>query len=321
MSTQEKIHKVIIIGSGPAGHTAAIYSSRGARDPILFEGWLAGGIAAGGQLTTTAIVENFPGFPEGVSGPELMERMRKQSERFGTQIITETVESVDLQNHPFTVRSSSQTMKTQTIIIASGAIARRLRVPGEELYWDKGISACAICDGALPIFRDKPLLVTGGGDSACEEASFLSKFGSKIYLALRRDVFRASMVMQERVMNNPKIEILYNTEIKEAKGSEGLHGVLESVVVNRKGQTETLQVNGLFYAIGHLPNTEFLQGQLNLDSEGYIITSSESTESSVSGVFACGDVQDAHYRQAISAAGSGCMAALDTENWLLAHGC
>lgn len=317
MDLQNRIHKIVIIGSGPAGHSAAIYAARGALSPLLFEGWMAGGIAAGGQLTTTSIVENYPGFPDGISGPELMVLMRKQSERFGTTILTETVLTVDLQKRPFTVRTNTTTVQTLSLIIASGAIARRLGIPGEELYWDKGISACAVCDAALPIFRDKPLLVVGGGDSACEEAEFLTKFGSVVYMAVRRNVLRASKTMQKRVFNNPKIKILWETEVVEARGIQGLKGVLQSLILNHKNSgKKELAVSGLFYAIGHSPNTAFLKGQLELDSANYIITKLGSTESSVSGVFACGDVQDPRYRQAITSAGSGCMAALDAEHWL-----
>ena len=319
MDLQNTTHKIVIIGSGPAGHTAAIYTSRGFLQPIMFEGWLAGGITAGGQLTTTSEVENFPGFPDGISGPALMENMRKQSIHFGTTILTETVESIDLQQRPFIVSSNSTTLSTHAIIFATGAIAKRLGIKGEQLYWDKGISACAVCDGALPIFRDKPLIVIGGGDSACEEATFLTKFGSKVYLAVRRNKLRASKTMQERVINNPKIEILWETEIVEAMGGEGLQGTLHSVNITQKGTISTLAVNGLFYAIGHIPNTKLLEKQISLDDAGYIITQPGSTKCSVEGIFACGDVQDPHYRQAITSAGSGCMAALDAENWLLSN--
>ncbi len=319
MNLQQTTQNIVIIGSGPAGHTAAIYASRGFLQPVMFEGWLAGGIAAGGQLTITSEVENFPGFPDGISGPDLMENMRKQSLRFGTTILTETVESIELQQSPFIVRSSTTTLSTHALIFATGAIAKRLGIKGEKTYWDKGISACAVCDGALPIFRDKPLIVIGGGDSACEEATFLTKFGSKVYLAVRRNELRASKAMQERVLQHKKIEVLWETEVQEAKGSEGVQGVLKSVITTHKGNTSELAVNGLFYAIGHTPNTTLLEGQVDLDNAGYIITRPGTTKSSVEGVFACGDVQDPHYRQAITSAGSGCMAALDAEQWLLSQ--
>ncbi|XP_060083188.1 thioredoxin reductase-like [Ylistrum balloti] len=312
-----KIHALIIIGSGPAGYTAALYAARARLEPVLFAGWMAGGIAAGGQLTSTSIVENFPGFPKGIDGPELMVLMQEQAERFGTTVFIETVESVDLKTRPFTVSSNARSLKAHSIIIASGAIAKRMGIPGEDKYWDKGISACAICDAALPIFRNKELLVVGGGDSACEEAYFLTKFGSKVYMAVRRNELRASKEMQDRVLQHPKIEILWGTEVKEAHGGEGLRGTLESVTLFQKkdGKERQLPVSGLFYAIGHSPNSSFLAGQLTLDAAQYIVTT-HNTQCSVEGVFACGDVQDAHYRQAITAAGSGCMAALDAEHWL-----
>lgn len=309
------IKTVIIIGSGPAAHTAAIYAARADLHPLLFEGFMAGGVAAGGQLTTTSLVENFPGFPQGIDGPALMTQMREQSVHFGTEIKTETIDSIDLSASPFTVTSLSGTYKTHSIIIATGATAKRLGVEGESTYWDRGMSACAICDGALPIFRDKPLIVIGGGDSACEEAEYLTKFGSKIYLVVRRDVLRASKTMQRRILKNEKIEVLWNTEVQEAKGDEKF---LQSVsVINNKTNTVSeISVNGLFYAVGHIPNTGFLNNQITTDETGYIITKPDTTHTSAEGIFACGDVQDARYRQAISAAGSGCMAALDTEKWL-----
>lgn len=309
--------KVIIIGSGPAAHTAAIYTSRALLEPLLFEGFMAGGIAAGGQLTTTSSVENFPGFPQGIDGPLLMSHMREQSTRLGTEIITETVESIDIHTHPFTVTTMSASYTTLSIIIATGATANRLRLPNEDTYWDKGISACAICDGALPIFRDKPLIVVGGGDSACEEAEHLTKFGSKVYMAVRRNVLRASKAMQDRIARNNKIKILWNTELTSVAGDENTLQAVD-LIQNQTKKTSQLQVNGLFYAVGHTPNTAFLNKQVSCNDQGYIITS-EHTKTSIPGVFACGDVQDSHYRQAITAAGSGCMAALDAEQWLISH--
>ena len=307
-------HKVVIIGSGPAGHTAAIYTARAELSPKMYEGQMAGGVAAGGQLTTTTEVENFPGFPEGIGGFELMMNMRAQSENCGASIETETVDDVDLSATPFKVTIGEKAVTADTLIIATGATAKRMGVPGETELWQKGISACAVCDGALPLFRNKPLVVVGGGDSACEEATFLTKFASKVYLLVRRDELRASKVMQERAKTNEKIDILWNTELVEALGD----GILSQVKVvnNKTNETTLLDANGLFYAIGHKPNTDFLKGQVALDDTGYIVTEKGSTKTNVDGVFACGDVQDKTYRQAITAAGSGCMAAMEAENFL-----
>jgi thioredoxin reductase (NADPH) len=309
--------QLIIIGSGPAAHTAAIYAARAELAPLMFEGFMASGVAAGGQLTTTTDVENFPGFPENISGPELMGRMREQAAKYGTDIKTETVHTVDLSRQPFTLKADSGEYKTLALIIATGATARRLHIPGEEQYWQKGISACAVCDGALPIYREKPLVVIGGGDSACEESSYLSKFGSKIYMLVRRDEMRASKVMQKRVMNNAKIEIVWNTLAVEALGENLLTGVKTKNV--NTGEERVLEAGGLFYAIGHKPNTDFLKGQLPADETGYLITEADSTKTSREGVFAAGDVKDRTYRQAVTAAGSGCMAALEAERYLSAR--
>lgn len=310
--------KVVIIGSGPAAHTAAIYAARAELRPILFEGFMAAGVAAGGQLTTTTEVENFPGFPEGISGPELMERCRQQSLRFGTEIVTETVDSVDLTKRPFLVKSADgKSVLAESLIIATGATAKRMSIPGagEGEYWQRGVSACAVCDGALPIFRDQPLIVVGGGDSAMEEASFLSKFASRVFIVHRRDELRASRIMQQRALSNPKIEFLYSHLVKKVDGDGQL--MRECVVTDVKtGQDRTIPAAGLFFAIGHEPNTAFLQGQLKTDSQGYIVTEPGTTRTSVEGVFACGDVQDKKYRQAITAAGTGCMAALEAEHFL-----
>ncbi len=311
------MENVIIIGSGPAGHTAAIYAARANLTPILFEGMFAAGVAAGGQLTTTTEVENFPGFPKGISGPELMNLMREQSVHCGTRILTETVDSVDLSQRPFKVTASGKVYETKAIIIATGATAKRMNLPGEDKLWQKGISACAVCDGALPFFRNKVLVVVGGGDSAVEEASFLTKFASKVLMIVRRDVLRASKVMQERAKNNPKIEILLNTVPLEVLGEKMVSGlVVENTLTHEK---KTLDVGGLFYAIGHIPNTEFLNGQVKLDESGYITTTPGTTKTSVEGVFAAGDVQDKVYRQAITSAGSGCMAALEAEHFISSH--
>jgi thioredoxin reductase (NADPH) len=312
---ESNTEKVIIIGSGPAAHTAAIYAARAELKPLMFEGFMAAGVAAGGQLTTTTDVENFPGFPEPLGGPELMERMRDQSVTYGTRIKTETVERVDLSSRPFAVTAEGgETFAAETLIIATGATAKRLSLPGEDVYWQKGISACAVCDGALPAFRDKPLIVIGGGDTAAEEATFLTKFGSKVTMLVRRDEFRASKAMQKRVFDNPKIEVMWNTNAIEVVGEQFMTGV--KVRNNVTGEEALLEAAGLFYAVGHKPNTDFLAGQLETDETGYIITQPDSTVTSIPGVYACGDVQDKVYRQAVTAAGTGCMAALEAERFL-----
>ena len=325
----ETVEKVIIIGSGPAGHTAAIYAARANLNPLMFEGFMAGGVAAGGQLTTTTEVENFPGFPEAISGPVLMDNMRDQSMRYGTRIETQTVDSVDLAADPKRVVVGSgekaKVYLAETVIIATGATAKRLHVDGEDELWQKGISACAVCDGALPMYRDQPLVVIGGGDSACEEASYLSKFGSEIHLLVRRDELRASKTMQQRVFNNPKITIHWNTNALAAlPGEANKFGMrfLGSVKVknNKSGEVSEIPAKGLFYAIGHTPNTAFLGEQLKTDETGYLIAKPDSTATEIPGVFACGDVKDRVYRQAVTAASSGCMAALEAERYLSEKG-
>lgn len=312
-------HRVTIIGSGPAAHTAAIYLARAEIKPTLYEGLLANGIAAGGQLTTTTEIENFPGFPLGITGSELMDKMREQSTRFGTEIITETVAKVDLSQRPFKFwtewNESEPPHTTDAIIIATGASARRMHLPGEETYWQQGISACAVCDGAVPIFRNKPLAVIGGGDSAAEEAMFLTKYGSKVYVLVRKDKLRASAVMAKRLLNHPKVEVLFRTEAKEACG-DGKFLQSLTILNNESGKESKLDVNGLFYAIGHTPATSIVKDQVNTDEDGYIKTTPGSSLTSVEGLFAAGDVQDKRYRQAITSAGSGCMAALDCEKFL-----
>jgi thioredoxin reductase (NADPH) len=311
------MENLIIIGSGPAAHTAAIYAARAKLDPLLFEGIVAAGVAAGGQLTTTTDVENYPGFPEGILGPELMERMRQQSLKCGARIETKTVTRVDLKNRPFKVFVDSQSFTAQAIIIATGATAQKLDIPGGDRLWQKGISACAVCDGALPIFRNKTLVVVGGGDSAVEESTFLTKYAGKVYVVHRRDQLRASKVMQERLFVNKKIEMLWDTVLTEVIGDQKLEAVqLKNV---RTGQQKKLEAGGLFYAIGHVPNTAFLQGQVELDKTGYIKVQPGTMRTNVEGVFACGDVTDKVYRQAVTAAGMGCMAALDAERYLEQH--
>lgn len=314
-------NKVTIIGSGPAAHTAAIYLARAEMNPVLYEGMMANGIAAGGQLTTTTEIENFPGFPDALTGSELMDRMRAQSEKFGTKIITETISKVDLSSKPFKLwpefYEDGEPITTDAIVIATGASAKRLNLPGEETYWQQGISACAVCDGAVPIFRNKPLAVIGGGDSACEEALFLTKYGSKVYLIVRKDHLRASTIMQKRVQKHPKLEILYNTVSLEAKGDGKFLQSLAIKNVNTE-EVKDLPVNGLFYAIGHTPATKIFAGQLETDETGYIKTTPGTASTSVEGVYAAGDVQDSKYRQAITSAGTGCMAALEAESYLAA---
>lgn len=310
--------RVIIIGSGPAGHTAAIYSARANLTPLMLEGEFAGGVAAGGQLTTTTEVENFPGFPDGVMGPDLMDRMREQSIKCGTRILTETVDAIDISVKPFRVISSYQTYETDSIILATGATAKRMGIPGETQYWQNGISACAVCDGALPVFRNQPLVVVGGGDSAIEEATHLTKFTPTVTMLVRRGEFRASKAMQNRVAANPRIQVMWYTQPLEAIGNN-TH--LTGVTIHHSDTNidETIPARGLFYAIGHTPNTAFLQNCIALDETGYIVTTPGTTTTSVPGVFACGDVQDKRWRQAITAAGSGCMAALEVEHYLSTH--
>ncbi|KAJ0262731.1 Thioredoxin reductase 1 [Hirschfeldia incana] len=310
--------KLCIVGSGPAAHTAAIYASRAELKPLLFEGWMANDIAPGGQLTTTTDVENFPGFPDGILGSDLTDNFRRQSERFGAKIFTETVTKVDFSSKPFKLFTDSRAVIADAVILATGAVARRLAFPGSGDgsggFWNRGISACAVCDGAAPIFRGKPLAVIGGGDSAMEEAIFLTKYGSSVSIIHRRDAFRASKIMQQRALANPKIDVVWNSTVVEAYGDGVLGGLKVKNVVT--GEVKDLKVNGLFFAIGHEPATRFLDGAVELDSGGYVVTKPGTTETSVAGVFAAGDVQDNKYRQAVTAAGTGCMAALDAEHYL-----
>ncbi|XP_024358174.1 thioredoxin reductase NTRC [Physcomitrium patens] len=312
------VENLVIIGSGPAGYTAAIYAARANLKPVVFEGFQVGGVR-GGQLMTTTEVENFPGFPEGVTGPELMDRMRKQAERWGAELRTEDVEYVDVRNRPFTVRSSDSEVKCHSIIIATGATAKRLGLPREHEFWSRGISACAICDGASPIFKGQELAVVGGGDTATEESLYLTKYAAHVHLLVRRDKLRASKAMQDRVLNNPNITVHFNTETVDVEADDkgqmgGLR--LRNVV---SGEERSLQVRGLFYGIGHSPNSQLLEGQVELDDASYVVVEPGTTNTSVEGVYAAGDLQDHEWRQAVTAAGSGCMAALSVERYLTAN--
>jgi len=311
------VKNVVIVGSGPAGHTAAIYSARANLSPFMFEGYVMGG-SAGGQLTTTTDVENYPGFPDGVEGPELMQLFRKQSERFGTEMVQEDVTSADFSQRPFVLKSENREVRAHSVIISTGATAKRMGVPNEEKMWSNGMSACAVCDGALPMFRNQPLMVIGGGDTAVEEATYLTKFGSVVYMVHRRDELRASKIMQERAFKNPKLEIIWDTILEDAVGKDYLTGArLKNV---KTQEVREMEVTGLFYAIGHTPNTSIFNGQLDLDGAGYIKLKVGTQETNIEGVFAAGDVHDHKYRQAVTAAGTGCAASLEAERWLAEKG-
>ncbi len=299
---------VIVIGSGPAGLTAALYTARANLKPLVIEG-----LDAGGQLMLTTLVENWPGHKDGIMGPDLMTEMRAQAERFGAEIIRGHVTSVDVRQHPFTVKTSDAEYACRTLIIATGASARMLGLPSERALVGHGVSTCATCDGYF--FRGRPIAVVGGGDSALEEAIFLTRFASHVTLVHRRDALRASKIMQDKAFANPKISFEWNSEVEEVKDTS--RGEVTAVVLrnNRTGERKDLAVDGIFVAIGHTPNTKLFAGQLDMDPNGYLLTHS-GTRTSVPGVFACGDVQDHVYRQAITAAGSGCMAAIDAEKYL-----
>jgi len=307
--SDQKEPKVIIVGSGPAGYTAGIYLSRANIPNLMFEG-----DQPGGQLTITTEVENYPAFPEGIDGPELMMKFRAQAERFGTVIRSEIVKTIDMSARPFRVTTNRGEYTVPAVIIASGSTARWLGLPGEEEFYGKGLSACATCDGFF--FREQEIAVVGGGDTALEEATYLTNFASKVTLIHRRDELRGSKVMQERALNHPKIEIAWNSTIDSYVPDE--NGNLKAVVLKdtTDGSTRELVVTGCFIAIGHTPNTAFLDGQLDMDENSYLITRPNRTATSVAGVFACGDVQDHYYRQAITSAGTGCMAAIEAERWL-----
>jgi thioredoxin reductase (NADPH) len=307
--------KLIIIGSGPAGLTAALYAARANINPLIVEGARTGGIA-GGQLMVAGKVENFPAVPQDVDGPGLIQLMRTQIAGYKLRVISADVKTTDLAARPFTVAcSDGSRYETHAIIVASGATARRLPLASEEKYWGKGISACAVCDGALPIFRNRALAVIGGGDTAAESALHLTQFGSKIFVIHRHNKLRASKIMQYRIVNTPKIEVLWNASVVEFLGNEVLSGLrLKNEIT---GSLSELEVCGAFEAIGQLPNTSFLSGHLGLDDAGHIQTGPGTTVTSVEGVFAAGDIVDKRYRQAITASGSGCMAAMDAERWLM----
>jgi thioredoxin reductase (NADPH) len=307
---------LVIVGSGPAGYTAAIYAARANLSPLLITGFQAGGIA-GGQLMTTTDVENFPGFPDGILGPDLMDRMKAQAVRWGTRLIEADADAIDLLQRPYRLTVEGQVIETQALILATGASANRLGLPHEQDFWSRGISACAICDGATPQFRNAELAVVGGGDSACEEAVYLTKYGSQVHLIVRRDALRASKAMADRVLANPAISVHWNQDLVDVAGGDWLETV--QLRHTSTGQEETLAVKGLFYAIGHTPNTGLVAGQIELDGQGYLQVRSGRPETSVEGVFAAGDVADTEWRQGITAAGSGCQAALAAERWLTHH--
>lgn len=310
--------KLVIIGSGPAGYTAAIYAARANLAPIVYEGFFSG--LAGGQLMTTTEVDNYPGFPSGVTGPELMENFRKQAIRFGAVMLQEDVKEVSFSKHPYVIKGTKHSFEADSVIIATGATANRLPIPGtgDGEFWQKGVTSCAVCDGAMPIFRNKDLYVIGGGDSAVEEATFLTKFAKKVYLVHRRDKLRASKIMQERALSHPKLEIIWDTEIVKVSGDDVVRQV---TLKNVKTHKEIVRdAGGVFFAVGHTPNTAFLQGQIHLHDNGYIKVKGGTTQTNVDLVFAAGDVQDHVYRQAITAAGTGCMAALEAERELSARG-
>ncbi|KAA8517127.1 hypothetical protein F0562_017420 [Nyssa sinensis] len=344
-SSVQGVENVVIIGSGPAGYTAAIYAGRANLKPVVFEGYQIGGVP-GGQLMTTTEVENFPAFPDGISGPDLMDRMRRQAERWGAELFQEDVEFIDVKNNPFTVRSSERKVNCNSIIVATGATAKRLSLPREDEFWSRGISACAICDGASPLFKGQVLAVVGGGDTATEEALYLTKYARHVHLLVRRDHLRASKAMQDRVYNNPNITLHFNTEtvdvVSNTKGQ--MSGILLRKVDT--GEESVLEAKGLFYGIGHSPNSQLLEGQVELDSSGYVLVEEGTAKTSVKGVFAAGDVQvhcasqtmflehftvdekpimgvsnvrTSEWRQAITAAGSGCIAALSVERYLASN--
>lgn len=311
------VENLVIVGSGPAGYTAAIYAARANLRPLLITGFQDGGIP-GGQLMTTTHVENFPGFPDGILGPDLMDRCKAQALRWGTRLLEADAETIDLSQRPFRLTAEGRTIEAHAVILATGASANRLGLPQEERFWSQGISACAICDGATPQFRNAQLAVVGGGDSACEEAVYLTKYGSHVHLIVRGDRLRASGAMADRVLANAAITVHWNRQVVDAGGDSWLESIQLRETVN--GSLEDLPIRGLFYAIGHTPNTRLVRDQLELDGNGYLLTRPGRPETSIEGVFAAGDVADAEWRQGVTAAGSGCQAALAAERWLSHHG-
>ena len=310
------MEKVIIIGGGPAACTAALYCARANLEPLCLEGEFSQEILPGGQLMTTTEVENFPGYPEGVTGPELMADMKKQAERFGTRFVQKTATKVDFSQTPHKLWVGDELFEAKTVIIATGATARYLGLESEQRFLNKGVSACATCDGALPRFRGNTVVVVGGGDTAMEESLFLANFAGKVHVVHRRDKFRASKIMGERVINHPKTIVEWNSVVDEILGTDqdGVTGV--RLKDTQTGEARELSCTGYFAAIGHKPNTDLFKGMLDMDETGYLVTKPDSAYTNVPGVFACGDVQDKTYRQAITAAGSGCMAAIDATRWL-----
>ena len=311
--TDAEMHDVVIVGTGPAGWTAALYAARADLEPVIYMG-----PQPGGQLTTTTDIENFPGFPEGIMGPEMMERFQEQAERFGTVSRYGTVTHVDFSERPFRLLVDEETpLYAQTVIVSTGASARYLGLENEQRLIGKGVSACATCDGSF--FRGETVAVVGGGDSAMEESTFLTKFAEKVYVLHRREELRASKIMQERAFENDKIEFVWNTEVTDVLGENKVEGI--EVINNETDETRVMdEVTGLFLAIGHTPNTEPFEGWLDMDDNDYIVTKPDSTYTNVPGVFASGDAQDHEYRQAVTAAGTGCMAAIDAERWLAENG-
>ncbi len=308
----DTIENLIIIGSGPAGLTSAVYSARANLKPLMIEGE-----EAGGQLMITTEVENYPGFEHGITGPELIAVMRKQAARFGTRFLTKNVTKVDFKTRPFKIWVGNELFQSKAVIISTGASAKYLGIPSEKKYMNRGVSACATCDGAF--FKNVEVAVVGGGDTAMEEANFLTRFASKVYIIHRRDSFRASKIMADRALKNPKIQPIWNSEVIEVLGDEKQITGLK-IKNTSSGQESTMPIQGLFLAIGHVPNTKLFQEFLDLNEVGYIETKKESTYTKIPGVFAAGDVQDHVYRQAITAAGTGCMAAIDAERWLESQG-
>jgi thioredoxin reductase (NADPH) len=305
------VRDVIIIGSGPAGYTAAVYAARAKLNPLVFEG----SVTAGGALMQTTEVENYPGFPDGVMGPELMDSMRKQAERFGAELATDDVVAVDLTASPKVVKTETETYHAKSVIIATGSKYKELDVPGEKQLAGHGVSWCATCDGFF--FREQDIAVIGGGDSAIEEATFLTRFAKSVTIVHRRDALRASKIMQDRALANPKIKFLWDSQVTEMVGEDKLTGL--RIKNLRSGEEQVLPVGGVFVAIGHLPRSELFAGQLATDPEGYLLVEQPTTRTAIEGVFACGDVVDRIYRQAVTAAGTGCAAAIDTERWLAEH--